>query len=226
MRCRSFASGSPADVRCASRRAALGALLALPWALVSGPARAGGQQYEPLADAVRRALAARIADTAPPQRKFDRNDDHFAFVDWMAEMSQRLSARVPEYRSRIDLLRTLDYECTRAGLDRQMVLGLIQVESGFRRYAISPVGARGYMQVMPFWASLIGDGDARRLFEMRTNLRFGCVILRYYLDREQGDLFRALGRYNGSVGRPEYPQAVLAAWRGQWNYIPRATDAH
>ena len=200
----------------------LGAALTLPWMLISGPARAGAQQYEPLADAVRSALAARIADTAPPQRKFDRNDDHFAFVDWMAEMSQRLSTRVPEYRTRIDLLRTLDYECTRAGLDRQMVLGLIQVESGFRRYAISPVGARGYMQVMPFWASLIGDGDARRLFEMRTNLRFGCVILRYYVDREQGDLFRALGRYNGSVGRPEYPQAVLAVWRGQWNYIPRA----
>jgi soluble lytic murein transglycosylase-like protein len=224
MRWRSFASGSPADLRCASRRAALGVALALPWALISEPARAGAQQYEPLADAVRSALAARIADTAPPQRKFDRNDDHFAFVDWMAEMSQRLSARVPEYRSRIDLLRTLDYESTRAGLDRQMVLGLIQVESGFRRYAISPVGARGYMQVMPFWASMIGDGDARRLFEMRTNLRYGCVILRYYLDREQGDLFRALGRYNGSVGRPEYPQAVLAAWRGQWNYIPRARD--
>jgi len=225
MRWRSFATGSPADAGRVSRRAALGAVVALPCALVSAPARAGAQQYEPLADAVRSALAARIADTAPPQRKFDRVQDRVAFVDWLAEMSQRLSAREPEYRNRVDLLRTLDYECTRAGLDRQMVLGLIQVESGFRRYAISPVGARGLMQVMPFWASLIGDGDDRRLFDMRTNLRYGCVILRFYLDREQVDLFRALGRYNGSVGRPEYPQAVLAAWRGQWNYIPRATDA-
>jgi soluble lytic murein transglycosylase-like protein len=105
-----------------------------------------------------------------------------------------------------------------------MILGLIQVESGFRKYAISAAGARGYMQVMPFWTSLIGDGNARRLFDMRTNLRYGCVILRYYLDAEQGDLFRALGRYNGSVGQRDYPQAVLAAWRKQWNYIPHDRD--
>jgi soluble lytic murein transglycosylase-like protein len=224
MRWVSFSNRLAADTGGSPRRAVLGAVLALPWVLVSRPARAGAQQYEPLADSVRSGLAARIADTAPPQRKFDRIEDRVAFVDWLAEMSQRLASREPDYRTRIDLLRTLDYECTRAGLDRQMVLGLIQVESGFRRYAISPVGARGYMQVMPFWAALIGDGDERRLFEMRTNLRYGCVILRFYLDREQGDLFRALGRYNGSVGRPEYPQAVLGAWR-QWNYVPRATDS-
>jgi soluble lytic murein transglycosylase-like protein len=207
-----------------SRRSALGAALTLPLALIGRLAHAGAQKYEPLADSIRSALAARIADRAPPERKFDRAEDRVAFVNWLAEMSQRLVSREPDYRTRVDLLRTLDYECTRAGLDRQMVLGLIQVESGFRRYAISPVGARGYMQVMPFWASLIGDGDERRLFDMRTNLRYGCVILRLYLDNEQGDLFRALGRYNGSVGRPEYPTAVLAAWR-QWNYIPRATDS-
>ena len=220
----SFSSRLPADAGRRSRRAALGAALALPWALVGAPARAGGQQYELLADSVRGALAARIADSAPPERKFDRIGERVAFVNWLAEMSQRLAAREPDYRTRVDLLRTLDYECTRAGLDRQMILGLIQVESGFRRYAISQVGARGYMQVMPFWTSLIGDGDARSLFNMRTNLRYGCVILRFYLDREQGDLFRALGRYNGSVGRPEYPQAVLGAWR-QWNYVPRDSDS-
>ena len=191
----------------------------LPWALAWRAARAGAQQYEPLADSVRSALAARIADTAPPQRKFDRVEDRIAFVDWMAEMSGRLASRVPDYRTRVDLLRTLDYESARAGLDRQMVLGLIQVESAFRRYAVSPAGARGYMQVMPFWASLIGDHDERRLFDMRTNLRYGCVILRHYLDAEGGDLYRALGRYNGSVGRPDYPQAVLAAWRSKWNYV-------
>jgi len=225
MRSLSSASGSIVDTRRAARRAVVGAALALPWALAVRSARAGAQQYEPLADAVRSALAARIADTKPPQRKFDRIEDRVGFVNWLAEMSQRLSSKEPEYRNRVDLLRTLDYECTRAGLDRQMVLGLIQVESGFRRYAISPAGARGYMQVMPFWAGLIGDGDQRRLFDMRTNLRYGCVILRHYLDGEQGDLFRALGRYNGSVGRPEYPQAVLAAWRGQWNYIARASQS-
>ncbi len=225
MRSLSSASGSIVDTRRAARRAVVGAALALPWALAVRSARAGAQQYEPLADAVRSALAARIADTKPPQRKFDRIEDRVAFVNWLAEMSQRLSSKEPEYRNRVDLLRTLDYECTRAGLDRQMVLGLIQVESGFRRYAISPAGARGYMQGMPFWAGLIGDGDQRRLFDMRTNLRYGCVILRHYLDGEQGDLFRALGRYNGSVGRPEYPQAVLAAWRGQWNYIARASQS-
>ena len=225
MRSLSSASGSIVDTRRAARRAVVGAALALPWALAVRSARAGAQQYEPLADAVRSALAARIADTAPPQRHFDRVEDRVAYVDWLSDMSQRLVAQEPEYRTRVDLLRTLDYECTRAGLDRQMVLGLIQVESAFRKYAISPAGARGYMQVMPFWAALIGDGDEHRLFEMRTNLRYGCVILRYYLDSEQGDLFRALGRYNGSLGRPEYPQAILAAWRGRWNYIPRASHS-
>jgi soluble lytic murein transglycosylase-like protein len=218
-------AASSADASRQARRAALGAALALPWALAVRPARAGAQQYEPLAAAVRSALAARIADTAPPQRHFDRVEDRVAYVDWLSDMSQRLAAHEPEYRLRVDLLRTLDYECTRAGLDRQMILGLIQVESGFRKYAISPAGARGYMQVMPFWAALIGDGDEHRLFDMRTNLRYGCVILRYYLDSEQGDLFRALGRYNGSLGRPEYPQAILAAWRGRWNYIPRASHS-
>jgi soluble lytic murein transglycosylase-like protein len=100
-----------------------------------------------------------------------------------------------------------------------LLLGLIQVESGFRRYAISHAGARGYTQVMPFWARSIGDGNPDRLFHMQTNLRFGCVILRHYLDRERGDLFLALGRYNGSRGRPEYPNAVLASQRG-WLYKP------
>jgi soluble lytic murein transglycosylase-like protein len=213
-------SASVAERRRTARRAALGAVAALPWALIARPAHAGAQEFEPLADSVRTALAARIAETAPPERKFDRIEDRVAFVDWLAEMSQRLAVQEPDYRTRIDLLRTLDYECTRAGLDRQMILGLIQVESAFRRYAISGAGARGYMQVMPFWTSLIGDGDARRLFDMRTNLRYGCVIMRHYLDGEQGDLFRALGRYNGSVGRPEYPQAVLSAWRDKWSYAP------
>ena len=139
-------------------------------------------------------------------------------------MSERLKTRLPEFNLRVEFLKTLDYECVRAGLDRQMVLGLIQVESNFRKYAISVAGARGLMQVMPFWTNVIGDGDARRLFDMRTNLRYGTVIMRHYLDIEQGDLFMALGRYNGSRGRREYPDAVLAAWKNRWHYAPSPMD--
>jgi soluble lytic murein transglycosylase-like protein len=174
-----------------------------------------------MADAVRAALAARIADSAPPQRRFDEIGERIEFIDWLNEMSGRLLRPKPEYRERIEFLRTLDYEAVRAGLDRQLVLGLIQVESNFRKYAVSSAGARGYMQVMPFWTGVIGDGDARALFDMRTNLRYGCVILRHYLDVEKGDLFLALGRYNGSRGRDTYPNAVLAAWHGRWAYSPR-----
>ncbi|HEU0202496.1 MAG TPA: lytic transglycosylase domain-containing protein, partial [Burkholderiaceae bacterium] len=174
-----------------------------------------------LADAVRNALAAQIADRRPPVRNFE-DAERVAFIEWLGEMSERLKPRKSEYQTRMEFLHTLDYECTRAGLDRQMVLGLIQVESNFRKYAISIAGARGYMQVMPFWTRLIGDGDTRRLFEMRANLRYGCVILRHYLDIENGDLFRALGRYNGSLGRGEYPNAVLAAWKKYWHYEPPA----
>ena len=183
-------------------------------------ARAGAQIYEPLADAVRNALAAQIADTRPPVRNFDTHQGRMAFVDWLDAMSDRLRARKADDLTRLDFLRTLDYEATRAGLDRQMVLGLIQVESAFRKYAISNAGARGYMQVMPFWTKVIGDGDARRLFDMRANLRYGCVILRHYLDLENGDLFLALGRYNGSRGRREYPDAVIDAWKKNWSYEP------
>jgi soluble lytic murein transglycosylase-like protein len=98
------------------------------------------------------------------------------------------------------------------------VLGLITVESNFRKYAISRVGARGFMQIMPFWSRVIGDGESSHLFHMQTNLRFGCVILRHYLDREKGDEYMALGRYNGSRGQPQYPNAVFGAQR-QWLYI-------
>ncbi len=140
-------------------------------------------------------------------------------------MSTRLKTRKGDYRTRMEFLRTLDYESTRAGLDRQMVLGLIQVESNFRKYAISSAGARGYMQVMPFWTRVIGDGDERALFDMRANLRYGCVIMRHYLDIEKGNLFLALGRYNGSRGRAEYPNAVLAAWKKHWSFTPRQEAA-
>lgn len=201
------------------RRAWLGAAVTTlaggPLALLAPPAHAGRQAEEPLADAVRTALSAAIANSAPPKPHFDRMEDRLGFLRWLGEMSDRLKKRQSERQTRIEFLETLWYESKRASLEPALVLGLVQVESGFRKYAISVAGARGYMQVMPFWARLIGDGDASRLFHMQTNLRFGCVILRHYLERERGDMFLALGRYNGSRGRAEYPNAVQAA-RRQW----------
>ena len=181
------------------------------------PARAGAQVEEPLADSVRSALSAAIANSAPPKPVFANLDERLAYLRWLGEMSTRLKRRTVDHRTRVEFLETLWYESTRAGLEPALVLGLVQVESSFRKYAISLAGARGYMQVMPFWARLIGDGDAARLFHMQTNLRFGCVILRHYLGIERGDLFLALGRYNGSRGRAEYPNAVFGA-RKAWEY--------
>ncbi|MDY0744455.1 transglycosylase SLT domain-containing protein [Paucibacter sp. R3-3] len=190
---------------------AAGAMLALP-----RPAFAGAQVEEPLADSVRSALSAAIANSAPPKPSFANIEDRLAYLRWLGAMSEKLKKRLAEAQTRIEFLETVWYESKRAGLEPALVLGLAQVESGFRKYAISSAGARGYMQVMPFWAKLIGGGQAESsLFHMQTNLRFGCVILRHYLDRENGDLFMALGRFNGSRGRPEYPRAVLGA-RRQW----------
>lgn len=172
---------------------------------------AGGQAEEPLANSVRTVLSSAVANAAPPKPSFERMEDRLVYLRWLGTMSDRLQRRKSELQTRLEFLETVWYESKRAGLEPGLVLGLIQVESAFRKYAISVVGARGYMQVMPFWARLIGDGDPARLFHMQTNLRFGCVILRHYLDREQGDLYMALGRYNGSRGRPEYPNAVFGA---------------
>ncbi|WP_137892652.1 lytic transglycosylase domain-containing protein [Ramlibacter sp. 2FC] len=194
-------------------------LLALPAGLGLGgwaaPARAGGQLEEPLADSVRSALRAAIAYSAPPESEFRTTEARLQYLRWRIRMGARLTRRMPDLQERDEFLQTVWYEATRAGLDKSLVLGLIQVESAFRRRAISQVGARGYMQVMPFWARVIGDGDPGNLFVTQTNLRFGCVILRHYLERERGDLFLALGRYNGSRGRAPYPDAVLGATR-QW----------
>jgi soluble lytic murein transglycosylase-like protein len=199
------------------RRRALALLPALPWLAWVPAAQAGRQIEEPLADSVRGALAAAIAQSAPPRPSFQRLEDRLAHLRWLGAMSERLRRRMAEHHTRVEFLQTLWYESRRAGLETSLVLGLVQVESGFRKYAISRAGARGYMQVMPFWARLIGDGDASRLFHAQTNLRFGCVILRHYLDIERGDLFMALGRYNGSRGKVEYPGLVFGAQkRWQW----------
>jgi len=182
--------------------------------LWNSSAQAGAQVEEPLAQSVRSALSAAVADAAPPKPAFDRPDDRSAYVLWLGRSGQRLQRYKSEAHVRTEFLEAVWYESRRAGLETELVLGLIQVESGFRKYAISSAGARGYMQVMPFWSRLIGDGDVSRLFHMQTNLRFGCTILRHYLDIERGDLFLALGRYNGSRGRAPYPDAVFAARRG------------
>jgi soluble lytic murein transglycosylase-like protein len=187
---------------------------------------AGAQVEEPLADSVRTALTAAIAGSAPPpELKFDNIDQRLAYLRWLGAMSERLKKNKSEGHERIEFLQTVWYESKRAGLEPALVLGLIQAESGFRKYAISSAGARGYTQVMPFWARQIGDGDAARLFVMQVNLRFGCVILRHYLDAEKGDLFMALGRYNGSRGQAAYPDMVLGA-RKRWEWTdPRAVAA-
>lgn len=206
------------------RRALLRALFAAAGLLGWSRAHAGAQLEEPLSDSVRTALSAAIASSAPPVPVFADTEARLAYLRWLGAMSERLQPRIHEWRARRELLQTIWYESKRAGLDPSLVLGLIQVESDFRKFAISRVGARGYMQVMPFWSRLIGDGDASSLFHIQTNLRFGCVILRHYLDRERGDLFLALGRYNGSRGKPQYPNAVLAAQRN-WAYrdVPAVT---
>jgi soluble lytic murein transglycosylase-like protein len=201
-----------------TRRACWPPLLAALGLLRTGAAHAGGQIEEPLADSVRSALGSAVANAAPPEPVFSTTESRIAYLRWLGAMSPRLARRKPDLQERKEFLQTIWYESKRAGLDPGLVLGLVQVESGFRKHAVSPVGARGYMQVMPFWSRLIGDGDAGKLFHMQTNLRFGCVILRHYLDRERGDLFLALGRYNGSRGRAEYPNAVMGASRN-WQWI-------
>lgn len=190
-------------------------------ACLSLQVRAGAQKYEPLAASVQAALHAAVSDRATPEPQFASIEEK---IDWLTEMSRRLERRIPDREGRLEFLKAVRYEAQRAGLDPQLVLGLIQVESGFRKHAVSLAGARGYMQVMPFWVKLIGNPDSN-LFHLRTNLRFGCTILRHYLDIENGDLFRALGRYNGSLGRPEYPNMVRAAWERRWGWGQRVIQA-
>ena len=178
---------------------------------------AGGQLEEPLIDSVRTALSSAIANQAPPVPEFRDTEAKLSHLRWLAAMSDRLLTKKAELQIRKEFLQTVWYESRRAALDPALVLGLIQVESNFRKFAVSVVGARGYMQVMPFWARVIGDSDPSKLFHMQTNLRFGCVILRHYLDREKGDLFMGLGRYNGSRGKAPYPDAVLGA-KKRWEF--------
>jgi len=178
---------------------------------------AGNQKEEAIADSVRLALARAVTDSRPPKPIFTAIDDRISYLQWVGEMSFRLKKKIPDTQTRLEFLETTWYEAKRAGLDPSLVLGLIQVESAFRKYAVSVAGARGLMQVMPFWSRVIGDNDAQKLFHMASNLRYGCSILRMYIDMEDGNLFLALGRYNGSRGQEDYPNMVLAAWK-KWEY--------
>jgi len=188
--------------------------LVLAVLLFTTVAFAGGQKEEPLSNSVKALMQKSISDQATPKTLFASEAEGQI---WLKEMSNRLKTRMPDQDMREDFLRTVYYEATRAGLDPQLVLGLIQVESGFKKYAVSSVGARGYMQVMPFWVNSIGAPE-HNLFHLKLNLRYGCTILRHYIDMENGDLYRALGRYNGSLGQPEYPTMVVGAWKKNWSY--------
>ena len=187
----------------------------------AGAVFAGGQLYEPMSASARAYLSKSLADVAVTQVSVLKAPQAQA---WLAEMSRRLAKRIPDEGERLEFLQTLYYEATRAGLDPELMLGLIQVESGFKKYAVSPVGARGYTQVMPFWLKVIGTPE-HNLFHLRTNLRYGTLILRHYIDIEKGDLFRALGRYNGSLGRAEYPTLVVNAWQKNWRYTASTKTA-
>jgi soluble lytic murein transglycosylase-like protein len=181
------------------------------WALVAALActslaHAGNQAEEQLAPSVVAGLAAAVADQPVPADYARRAE----VAPWIAEMSRRLASRIPREIDRVEFLSTVHYEATRAALDPELVLAVIHHESAFRKYAISSAEARGYMQVMPFWTRVLGSAD-QNLFHLRTNLRYGCTILRHYLSLENGDVYRALGRYNGSLGRAEYPTAVMTA---------------
>lgn len=181
-------------------------------ACVAPVAWAGAQAEGALSASVRAVLQRAVADHAAPKLAFaSQQEAQF----WLSEMSLRLKKKMPNEEDRREFLSTVHYEAVRAGLDPHLVLSLIEVESGFNKYAVSRVGARGYMQVMPFWVKSIGTRE-HNLFHLRINLRYGCTILRHYLDMEKGDIYRALGRYNGSLGQAEYPNLVKAAWHKNW----------
>jgi soluble lytic murein transglycosylase-like protein len=191
--------------------------LAFSTTQLSNNAFAGAQIEEKLVPSVQSTLASAIADRAAPRLIGDPRETQA----WLAEMSTRLAKRIPDSEARTEFLITVQYEASRAGLDPQLVLAVITHESAFRKYAISSASARGYMQVMPFWVRLIGSPE-HNLFHLRTNLRYGCVILRHYLDIEKGDVVRALARYNGSLGRFEYPNVVMGFLERQWKWsVPK-----
>ena len=187
-----------------TERAALTAL-----AFGAAQALAGAQQYEVLTASVRASLAQAVNDRSTVDM---RDMDTRA---WVRAMTRRVAGRFPDEEAAREFLALARYEALRAGLDPHLVLAVIDVESRFRKYAVSKAGARGLMQVMPFWVREIG-APGQNLFHERTNLRYGCTILRHYLDRERGNVANALARYNGSLGQADYPNRVLKSLRERW----------
>jgi soluble lytic murein transglycosylase-like protein len=183
--------------------------LAAVLAFAAGAARAGAQKYELLSASVRTALAQAVADRGI----VDMSDMEMRV--WVRAMTPRAQGWFPEEDATRRFLALVRYEALRAGLDPQLVLAVIEVESRFRKYAVSRSGARGLMQVMPFWVQQIG-APGQDLFQERMNLRYGCTILRHYLDQEHGNLANALARYNGSLGQAAYPNRVLKVLRERW----------
>lgn len=145
----------------------------------------------------------------------DSFDNKYYAEVWLLDMSTRLSKRMKDPARRMELLKHVHYEATRADLEPELVLAVIDVESNFEKYAISVVGARGLMQIMPFWLDEIGRPNDN-LFDIKTNIRMGCTILRHYLNKEDGNIARALGRYNGSLGKMKYPNKVFKALERRW----------
>jgi soluble lytic murein transglycosylase-like protein len=145
----------------------------------------------------------------------DSFTDRFDAEVWLVDMSSRLKKYVKDPKERLSLLKRVHAEAKRAGLEPELVLSVIHVESAFKRFAISRVGAQGLMQVMPFWKNEIGRPDDN-LTNVDTNLRYGCTILKHYIDKEKGNLIRALARYNGSLGKTKYPSKVLRFWQEYW----------
>jgi soluble lytic murein transglycosylase-like protein len=192
-----------------SRRLRAEAALAIALAMAPGIARAGAQKYELLSASVRTTLARAVADRG----MVDMRDMEMRV--WVRAMTPRAQGWFSDEDATRRFLALVRYEGLRAGLDPQLVLAVIQVESRFRKYAVSRAGARGLMQVMPFWVRQIGE-PGQDLFQERTNLRYGCTILRHYLDQEHGNLANALGRYNGTLGQADYPNRVLKALKDRW----------
>ncbi|WP_370263305.1 transglycosylase SLT domain-containing protein [Limnobacter sp.] len=188
----------------------------LAWALVGSVGASASQQYEPMADHVRLALRQALASGDVSPRPLFESAEHR--IHWLGEMSRRLARRVPNFEERLELIKTIRYEAQRAGLDPQLVFALIEVESNFNAQARSHAGALGLMQVMPFWTDVLSRGSASELLEPRINVRYGCLILRHYLDIEKGNLDRALGRYNGSLGKMTYPNLVYDRLDRNWQY--------
>lgn len=165
------------------------------------------------ADSVRLALSRAMTDATPPKVRIEDIDQRVKYLHWVGEMSTRLMGRMPDRQMRIDFIETVWFEARRAGLAPDLVLGIIEINSDFRKYHVSESGARGYMAVPVEWTKRIGDGDPEKLFHTQTNLRYGCSILRLFIDEEHGDLFLALGKLGGKRGKPEYPNKVLTAWK-------------